>query len=129
MRLSELQQNYWEFLDLFSLTAEEVIVGAGGAMVVHGLRNETEDIDVAVGCANFEKLAHLPFHYFPRGGKRILVREYKRLLVDVHEDDDLTGEIKNGVNVHSLQKLLAFKLSLNREKDQADIAVLKRHVG
>lgn len=121
MNREELKRNYLLFLERENLTPDQVLVGAGGAMVMHGLRKETEDIDVEVSPKNFERFTGLPSHRFGE----TLVLECQDLLVDIHSSSDMSGVLVDGVYVYGIERLLAFKMSLNRVKDQKDIATLR----
>lgn len=117
-----LVSNYNAFLKREKLEPTEVIVGAGGALLMHGLRKETNDIDVGVTKKVFDTFNHLPSHLFGT----TLVLECQDLLIDIHEHDDMSGVLIDGVYVYTLERLLKFKLKLNRPKDQKDIKALKK---
>ena len=95
----------------------EAIVGAGAAMHLHGLREEVNDIDLfhpalvgtphrKVWCGGYE---------FDFGGFALPPK--------------MLGYVEiGGLRVSSLSSLLAFYRYLNREKDQASIALLEQLV-
>lgn len=128
MNKKELIERYRAFITLHHLSAEQVIVGAGGALCLMGLRHETQDIDIDVGPRVFETFLSkgLPTHYF--GKTRVLVVEVAEL-IDAHLLNNSDPVVKtDGVCHYSANAVLAFKQRLNREKDQADIKALIRYL-
>ena len=101
---------------------------AGAAMVMHGLREQTHDIDIGCTTALIERLraAGCP-------GEPMADGHIKYVVSDVIEASEnwAKGDISliDGVPVVSLADVLALKQSLNREKDQRDIARLKAALG
>lgn len=128
MQKQELIERYREFITLHHLTAEQVIVGAGGALCLMGLRQEAQDIDIDVGSRVFEMFLSQghPKHYF--GKSSILVIKVAEL-IDAHLRDNSDPVVKtDGVCHYSAKAVLAFKQRLNRPKDQADIKALIRYL-
>ena len=83
---------------------------AGGALVFHGLRQATEDIDM--GCRPERRRPPAFsfgrwYRYFGKLGGRYVT-------------------VMGGIPVVSLADVLALKLQLGREKDRADIAAIKK---
>ena len=107
---------------------EGAILSAGGALVMHGLRLETSDMDVDISKEAFKSLLAAekhPTHIFNMNGNNVLVIEYNSC-IDVHETQGKHETIViDGVVCFTLTELLAQKLLLNRDKDQADIASIK----
>lgn len=106
-------------LDSYKLPTYQYVILAGGAMLMHGLRKETADINIAVSEQLAEEL-HL---------KRIKPTEY-----GVYKYRDGL-EISIGINdidyeeyeehlVQTMSSVLRAKHRLNRPKDQKDIEVL-----
>lgn len=128
MNKTELVSHYQNFLDLQGLTAEQVTVGAGGALCLLGLREQTADIDVDVDSAVFELLLEQghPTHRF--GESQILVIEVTPM-IDAHLcDANDTVMLTDGVAHYTPDAVLSFKRRLNRDKDQADIQVLVKYL-
>ncbi|MDD2819518.1 MAG: hypothetical protein PHN51_12080 [Candidatus Nanopelagicales bacterium] len=123
----ELIERYKAALAELPLEPTQMIVGAGGACVMHGVREETSDIDVDVPADLFTKLLETGVfntHYFGT----TLVLEYNDF-IDMHAiTEDRATVLIDGVCCHSLEETLASKLRLNRAKDQRDIAALKTKV-
>ena len=113
-RLSELP---------FSKT--EYWVVAGGAMVLHGFRPQTQDIDL--GCST--RLADLleqqgyAVSHCEDGTRKIIYSED----IEIYENwIEGTAEIIKGVPVVCVDGLIQMKKKLGREKDLADIALLEK---
>jgi hypothetical protein len=101
---------------------------AGGALVLHGLRASTADIDL--GCEpsladELEAAGYVPVRT-AEGNRRF----FSFPGVDLSENF-ARGETVNieGVPVAALGELLALKRRLNRPKDQRDIAALEAALG
>ena len=132
MDKKELTQRYRAFLRDFKLGAGRVVVGAGGALCVLGLREETSDIDVDVPLEVFNWLLKLglPTHEFVNPGQKPVQVIEATDVVDVHVRTNKDPVVlTDGVCHYTPEVLLAFKQKLNREKDQEDIRKLKKHLG
>ena len=102
--------------------AEDYWLVAGGAMVLHGLRPETHDLDLGCTTARADALeaAGVPFEEMPDGsGRRFSVsgdvEVFENWLMD-------RVELVDGVPVVSLRGLREMKRALGREKDLRDVA-------
>lgn len=106
-----------------ALDTNEYRINAGGAMVLHGLREETHDLDIWCTKKLGDALAQrCDVQVLPDGTRRFVPAPD----VEIYENM-LPGEtvFLNGIPVASLEDVLALKRQLNREKDQRDIAVLE----
>lgn len=106
-----------------ALDTNEYRINAGGALVLHGLREETYDLDIWCTKKLGDALAQrCDVQVLPDGTRRFVpapdVEIYEKML---------PGEtvFLNGIPVAPLEDVLALKRQLNREKDQRDIAVLE----
>jgi len=107
---------------------DEYWIQAGAAMVMHGLREQTHDIDIGCTTALIERLkaAGCPGEPMTDGHIKYAVSE----LIEASENWARgTVTLIDGVPVVSLADVLSLKLSLNREKDQKDILRLKAALG
>ena len=99
-------------------------VTAGGALVFHGLREATADIDM--GCEasladELETAGHVP-ERSPEGNRRFHLAGN----IDISENWARgTVEQKEGIPVVSLADVLLLKRQLNRPKDREDIAAIE----
>lgn len=106
-----------------ALDTNEYRINAGGAMVLHGLREETHDLDIWCTKKLGDALAQrCDVQVLPDGTRRFVPAPD----VEIYENM-LPGEtvFLNGIPVASLEDVLALKRQLNREKDRRDIAVLE----
>lgn len=130
LNVTTFHQKYSAFLKRFGLKPEQVIVGAGGACMVYGLRELINDIDVAV----------------PPGIFTVLVRRFGEKTIDVYEttgmrkarivtvgdidvhvlEEDCQFTVIDNIGVYTLEQLLKQKKLMNREKDQKDIQAIEQ---
>lgn len=106
-----------------ALDTNEYRINVGGAMVLHGLREETHDLDIWCTKKLGDALAQrCDVQVLPDGTRRFVPAPD----VEIYENM-LPGEtvFRNGIPVAPLEDVLALKRQLNREKDQRDIAVLE----
>ncbi len=103
---------------------KEYWVVAGAAMVLHGFRSQTHDIDL--GCSTFladelERQGYVTLRY-EDGTRKILYSENIEIFENWVEG---FVEIVNGVPVVCVDGLIQMKKKLGREKDLADIALIE----
>ena len=111
-------------LERINFHKAEYWVLAGSAMVLHGIRPETHDIDL--GCskvlADELEMQGYPTKVMPDGTRRIAYAEE----VEIFEEWILDKVvIVDGIPVISLNGLLEMKRSLGREKDLRDIQMIE----
>jgi len=101
---------------------------AGSAMVLHGIRPETHDIDM--GCtkefADELETEGYPTVVMPDGTRRITYSEDVEIFEDWIFDRVMFVE---EIPVISLEGLLEMKRSLGREKDLRDIQMIEEFLG
>lgn len=104
---------------------EEYWVVAGGAMVLHGFRPQTHDIDLGCSTLLADKLEQQGY-FVSRcddGTRKILYSEDIGIFENWLEG---TVEIISGVPVVCVNGLKLMKKKLGREKDLMDIALMER---
>ena len=119
MKAEDIRQRLAEL----ALDTNEYRINAGGAMVLHGLREETHDLDIWCTKKLGDTLAQrCDVQVLPDGTRRFVPAPD----VEIYENM-LPGEtvFLNGIPVAPLEDVLALKQQLNREKDRRDIAVLE----
>ena len=113
-----------QHLKELSFPEKEYWVVAGGAMVLHGFRKQTRDIDL--GCCTLlaDKLEQQGYlvSRCDDGTRKILYSENVEIFENWIED---TVEIIGGIPVVSVDGLIQMKKKLGREKDLADIALIE----
>ena len=107
-----------------SFPETEYWVVAGGAMVLHGFRPQTHDIDLGCSTLLADELERQGYavSLCDDGSRKILYSED----VEVFENwIEGTVEMIDGVPVVSVDGLIRMKKKLGRDKDFADIALIE----
>lgn len=96
----------------------------GGAMVLYGLREATNDIDLGCSKSLADVLEKNGFTItkLSDGTRKITIADDIEIFEDWIFDK---AEIRDGVSVISLKGLLEMKKSLGREKDLKDIELIE----
>ena len=104
---------------------EEYWVVAGGAMVLHGIRPQTHDIDLGCSTLLADKLEQQGYAVSrcENGTRKISYSEHVEIFENWIEG---TVEIMNGVPVVCVEGLIRMKKKLGREKDLADIVLMEK---
>lgn len=116
-----------QILKAEGLDTKDTVVVMGGALLLHGLRNETHDIDINVSQETYQSLLDRGYKTDLNsiGRDRILVMNGEN---EIEIFDDGITEVEyeeiDGVYVQTLESILNWKRILNREKDQKDIEVI-----
>ena len=111
-------------LQKLTFSKKEYWVVAGGAMVLHGFRPQTHDIDLGCSTLLADELEQQGFaiSLYEDGTRKILYSENIEIFENWIED---TVVIISGVPVVSVDGLIQMKKKLGREKDLADIALIE----
>lgn len=119
------RQTLIQRLKELSLPEEEYWVVAGGAMVLHGFRAQTRDIDLGCSTLLADKLEQLgyPVLRCDDGSRRISYSKDVELFENWVEG---TVELLSGVPVVCVDGLKQMKKKLGREKDLADLALMEK---
>lgn len=112
-------------LQELSFSEQEYWVIAGSAMVLHGFRSQTHDIDL--GCSTLladilEQQGYTVSRY-EDGTRKILYSEDVEIFENWVEG---TVEIISGVPVVCVDGLIRMKKKLGRDKDLTDIALIEK---
>lgn len=112
-------------LQEFSFPEKEYWVVAGGAMVLHGFRPQTHDIDLGCSTLLADKLEQQGYvvSRCEDGIRKILYSENVEIFENWIEG---TVEIISGIPVVCVDGLIQMKKKLGREKDLADIALIEK---
>ena len=113
-----------QHIQKLSFPESEYWVVAGGAMVLHGFRSQTHDIDLGCSSLLANKLEQQGYKVLrgEDGTRKILYSENIEIFENWIEG---TVDIVSGVPVVSVDGLIQMKKKLGREKDLADIALIK----
>lgn len=125
MNKLEIMNQYESFLSANKhIKREDFVISAGGACVVLGIRDNTEDMDMGIPVKDYNKFLHdSKYHKHDFMGTTVV--EYNEF-IDLHPAEDGETVSVNGVTCFSPKRLLEQKMRLNRPKDQNDIVALKK---
>lgn len=120
--------NKKELLDLVNtldLPKEEYSILSGGALLLHGLREQTNDLDIDITEEGLDKLKeNFAVELINESNKQYKVTDS----IECFLVDKLDSDI-NFIDNYPCQSLISiynFKKKLNREKDQKDILAIER---
>ena len=130
MTREEIILHYHNFIKFERLTNQEAVIGAGGAMLMLGLRDSTEDIDMDVPEMVFHRIVikhGLKTEKISTSCSNMLAKYDE--VIDLHKSAGVPTMLVDGVRVWKPSYILQFKEKLNRDKDQKDISVLRVYLG
>jgi len=122
------KDEYLKKLDRLQLDKAKYCILSGGAMVMHGLKERTADIDIKVRPDYFEELkTKFSFKKSPKYDYLWELGEDVEVAVQDYDEKDV--EMVDGYPVIRLELELEWKLRHNRPKDQESIRILKAYLG
>ena len=106
-----------------NLPPTEYVVTAGGSLLLHGIRTETQDIDLACTAKLAQNLISQGFAESVRyGTRRIEISED----FEVYENDSLPDfVIIDDIPAMTLDEVVAMKKRMGREKDLRDLELIE----
>lgn len=112
-------------LQKLPFSKKEYWVTAGGAMVLHGFRPQTRDIDLGCTTSLADELEQqgYPVSRCEDGARKILYAEDVEIFENWIEG---AVEMVGGIPVVSIDGLIRMKRKLGREKDLADIVLIEK---
>ncbi|MBR3322629.1 hypothetical protein IKG13_01035 [Candidatus Saccharibacteria bacterium] len=115
-------------LDSLGLDKKRYRIIAGGSLLLYGLKEETEDIDIKIRPDYFDELnGRFNFRKSPK--EEYLYEISDDVEVAVLDYDDKDTVIVDGYPIESLELLLDWMIDRNRPKDQEKIKILKAYLG
>ena len=117
----------YKLINTLELPISEYCVLSGGSLVMHNIRETTNDLDIYITKKGFEIIKE---KFSP-----ILIDEDKNLyklndniecFLDSNFETDI--ELIDGYPCQSLISVYKFKKKLNRKKDQSDIVAIKERL-
>ena len=119
------KEELYKLVEKFKLPITEYCILSGGSLVMHGIRENTNDLDIDITKKGFEIIKK----YF----SPTLVDENKKLYkitenIECFLDNNFETDIEliDGYPCQSLMSVYRLKKKLNREKDQSDIIAIKK---
>lgn len=121
------KEEYLNNLDKLGLDKSKYCIIAGGVMLMYGLKETTNDIDIRVLPSYFEILKDK--FIFKKSSKYSYLYELgDNIEVAVVEFDKKDVEFIDGYPVLSLRKELEWKVENNREKDKDSIIKIEEYL-
>lgn len=118
---------FLERLNALNLDKSRYCIISGGAMLIHGLKQTTNDIDIKVQPDYFEELkARFSFKKSPKQDYLYELNDYTEVAVQPFGEEDV--HVVDGYQVINLELELAWKIEHNRPKDQESIKILKEYL-
>ena len=94
---------------------------------MHGLKENTKDIDAQISSSYFQELVDKGHEWkeAPMGGRMIVYSE----TVDLFETFEKTETTEiEGIQVETLETIIKRKLQRGREKDLKDVEMIRNHM-
>ena len=119
------KKEYIEKLDTLDLDKKRYCIISGGVMVLYGLKETTEDIDIKIREDYFEELkSRYNFKKSPKYPYLYELDDQTEVAVMDYNDTDV--KYVDGYPVESLELGLKWMIEHNRPKDQEKIKIIKR---
>ena len=119
---------YKETLDFLNVKPEQLRVDAGGVLLMHGIRQHTQDLDLSIPPMLFDQMVkthHLTVTQLSKDDPSWVLASLNER-VDLHPNIHTEqGEWVDGVWCSTLSEVLMLKKRLNRPKDQKDIQAIE----
>lgn len=119
------KEELYKLVEKLKLPITEYCILSGGSLVMHGIRENTNDLDIDITKKGFEIIKK----YF----SPTLVDENKKLYkitenIECFLDNNFETDIEliDGYPCQSLISVYRLKKKLNRQKDQSDIIAIKK---
>ena len=137
MNIDEIKHEIKVFCESECFPISKMVIGAGAALVLHGIREECHDIDVQTPDQYFaalrdEGLKTVEFNCGFTGRTRKLIRWGN---IDIHREGEFFIDasepeivVIDGFHVHSVKTVYEMKKRLNREKDQKDLRLMETYM-
>ena len=119
------KEEYLKKIDSLNLDKSRYCIISGGIMLLYGLKDKTEDIDIKVRPDYFEELKER-FDFKKSPKYPYLYEIDDETEVAVLDFDEKDTRIVDGYPVESLELQLKWMIEHNREKDQEKIKIIKK---
>ena len=107
-------------LDNLKINKSDFCILSGGSLLIQGLREKTNDVDMAM---KSEIAKEIGLYDCPTDEHGLYILEENVQCSDDFEKHDKV--LVDGIWCQSLESVLAFKKSMNRPKDQADLEAIE----
>lgn len=114
-------------LDSLGLDKNRYCIIAGGSMLIRGLKNTTDDIDIEIRPDYFEELEErFTFKKSPKYPYLYSLSDNVEVAVLEYDQEDV--EIVDGYPTESLEHFLTWMLENKRSKDKEKIAIIRNYL-
>ena len=121
------KEEYKKKLDALGLDKNRYCVISGGTMLLYGLKETTEDVDIKVRPDYFEELkAKFKLKKSPKYSYLWELDDETEVAVLDYDDSDVV--MVDGYPAESLELQLKWMLEHNRPKDQKKIETIRNHL-
>ena len=122
------KKEYIKELDKLNLDKSRYCIISGGVMLLYGLKNTTEDIDIKIRPDYFEELKErFTFKKSPKYSYLYEINDKTEVAVLDYNDKDI--RVVDGYPVESLELQLEWMIRNNRDKDKEKIKIIKNYLG
>ncbi len=119
------KQEYIKRLNSLGLDKKRFCIISGGVMLLYGLKESTEDIDIKMRPDYFDEIkGRFPVRKSSKYDYLYELNDFCEVAVLDYQDSDI--RIVDGYPVESLELQLEWMLSQNREKDKEKIKIIQR---
>ena len=119
------KQEYIAKLNSLGLDKKRYCIISGGVMLLYGLKESTEDIDIKVRPDYFEEIKpRFPVKKSPKYPYLYELTDFCEVAVLDYQDSDT--RIVDGYPVESLELQLQWMMEQNRPKDKEKIKIIQR---
>lgn len=128
------KEEFMKVVDSLKIPKEKYFILSGGSLLLHNIREETEDIDIGITEAVFKELKQ---RYEPVYERQVFDNKYPlyqltdKIEVTVMTEEELKQfrrDMVLGYPTEPIEDILEFKKKRNLEKDKKDIQRLKEYM-
>ncbi len=121
------KSEYIKKLDKLNLDKDRYCIISGGVMLLYGLKERTEDIDIKIKPDYFEELkSRFEFKKSPKYSYLYEINDETEIAVLDYNLSDV--KIVEGYPVESLELQLKWMIENNRPKDKEKIEIIKKYL-
>lgn len=113
-----------KMIDSLNLDINDYYVLSGGSLLIQGLRETTNDLDLVVNERALEKLKQ-SYNLIKKYENGYIIDHNIDVFLETNEDILNNRVIIDDYSCQSLESVYKFKKKLNREKDQDDLKKLE----
>ena len=119
------KEELYKLVEKLKLPITEYCILSGGSLVMHGIRENTNDLDIDITKKGFEIIKKYFSPTLVDENKKLykIIENIERFLDNNFETDI---EFIDGYPCQSLMSVYRLKKKLNRERDQSDIIAIKK---